>query len=71
MHFLRACLIVSSLGSRYGNGLNVAILGLYLFSDVIHDVAVFLIIQQLITSNLHMLQESAAALEEQTSTGSC
>ncbi len=31
---------------------DVPILGLYLFSDVIHDIAVLLFIQQLITGNL-------------------
>lgn len=52
MIHLQTHLIISAFGSRNSNGLNVAILGLNLLCDVIHNIIVLLVIQQLISSNL-------------------
>ena len=47
-----AHLVVRACGSWNGDALNVPILGLNLFTDVVHDVCVLLIIQKLISSHL-------------------
>ena len=45
-------LVFGRCGSWDGNAHDVSILGLNLLCDVVHDVVVFLLVQQLITSHL-------------------